>query len=159
MLLAKTNLIELFNKENPLKLENGQSLNRVNVAYQTYGKLNSEGTNVVLVCHALTGNAHAAGIIKENENDPCSKPDMLNKYSKLYKDKTGWWDQMIGPDKPIDTNKYCVICPNILGSCYGTIPFINSGYITAHSRACIPPREPPIINSILLMPSLSIKAF
>ena len=120
MLLAKTNITELFNKENPLKLENGQSLEKVNVAYQTYGKLNSEGTNVVLVCHALTGNAHAAGVITENETDPNSKPDLVNKYGKLYKDKPGWWDHMIGPGKTIDTNKYFVVCPNILGSCYGT---------------------------------------
>lgn len=120
MLLAKTNIVELFNQEDPLKLESGQSLNRVQVAYQTYGKLNSDATNVVLVCHALTGNAHAAGILKENEVDPESKPDLLNKYSKLYKDKAGWWDNLIGPGKAIDTNRYFVVCPNILGSCYGT---------------------------------------
>lgn len=120
MLLAKTNIVELFNQENPLKLESGQSLKKVDVAYQTYGTLNDEGTNVVLICHALTGNAHAAGVLKENETDPNSKPDLLNKYSKLYKDQVGWWDPMIGPGKTIDTNKYFVVCPNILGSCYGT---------------------------------------
>lgn len=120
MLLAKTNIVELFNQDNPLKLDNGHSLEKVNVAYQTYGKLNSDGTNVVLVCHALTGNAHAAGVITENETDPFSKPDLLNKYGKLYKEKPGWWDPMIGPGRTIDTNKYFVVCPNILGSCYGT---------------------------------------
>lgn len=117
---VKTNFIKLFDEKSPLKLENGAQLDEVNVAYQTYGKLNSEGTNAILVCHALTGNAHAAGFLDSLENDNNSKPDLVNKYSKIIKDNPGWWDSLIGPHRTIDTNKYFVICPNILGSCYGT---------------------------------------
>jgi homoserine O-acetyltransferase len=72
------------------------------VAYETYGKLNDVQDNAVLICHALSGNAHVAG-----RNSPDDK-------------KPGWWDVMIGPGKGIDTNKYFVICSNFLGGCSGT---------------------------------------
>ncbi len=87
--------------ENPLELQYGERLEQVAVAYETYGELNSQGDNAILICHALTGSAHAAGIY-ESESVP------------------GWWDPLIGPGKPIDTNKYFVICSNVLGGCYGT---------------------------------------
>lgn len=83
-------------------LESGRMLSPITIAYETYGTLNEEKNNAVLVCHALTGSAHAAGISADNNEN------------------IGWWDSMIGPDKAIDTNKYFVICSNILGSCYGT---------------------------------------
>ncbi len=82
-------------------LESGRILSPVTIAYETYGNLNSEKNNAVLVCHALTGSAHAAGISQDDES-------------------TGWWDEMIGENKPIDTSRYFVICSNILGSCYGS---------------------------------------
>ncbi|MDE7169320.1 MAG: homoserine O-acetyltransferase, partial [Mucispirillum sp.] len=85
-----------------LFLESGRVLSPVAVAYETYGTLNKEKSNAVLVCHALTGSAHAAGL---------TSPDGSGK---------GWWDNMIGPGKAIDTDKYFIICSNILGSCYGT---------------------------------------
>ena len=66
------------------------------ICYETYGKLNKSRDNAVLVCHALTGDQHAAG-----------------KYTEADK-KAGWWDNMIGPGKPIDTNKFFVVCPNNL---------------------------------------------
>ncbi len=74
----------------------------LDVAYETYGQLNEAGDNAVLICHALSGDAHVAGV-----NSPDDR-------------KTGWWDNMIGPGKGIDTNKYFVICSNLLGGCSGT---------------------------------------
>ncbi|UCG39375.1 MAG: alpha/beta fold hydrolase, partial [bacterium] len=86
-----------------LRLQNGTSLTPVNVAYETYGTLSPDRDNAVLVCHALSGDAHAAGYYG---TDPEEKP--------------GWWDILIGPGKPLDTDRYFVICSNFLGSCYGT---------------------------------------
>ena len=73
----------------------------ITVAYETYGTLNDRKDNVIIACHALSGGSHAAGW---HPNDP----------------KPGWWDVMIGPGKAFDTDRYCVICANILGGCYGT---------------------------------------
>ncbi len=117
---AETKIVQLFTNSNPLLLESGESFKRVQAAYQTYGKLNSSGDNAILLCHALTGNAHAAGFIEEEEQDEQSSPDLLNLYSKLYRNKAGWWDALIGEDKLFDTTKYFVVCSNFLGSCYGT---------------------------------------
>jgi len=86
----------------PLTLESGKSLPEYTVAYETYGELNESGDNALLVLHALTGDAHAAG--KNSESDT----------------KLGWWNEMIGPDKAFDTNKYFVISSNILGGCSGS---------------------------------------
>lgn len=85
-----------------LILESGAALRPVTLAYETYGELNSEKNNAVLVLHALTGDAHVAG--RHTEDDP----------------KPGWWDIMVGPGKPIDTDRYYVICSNVLGSCMGS---------------------------------------
>ena len=120
LLNVSTEIVHLYDEEQPLQLESGEYLPEVQVAYQTYGKLNKDGDNAVLVCHALTGNSHVAGILKGEEFDRGSSPDLLNKYSKVYAGKPGWWDPLIGPGKVLDTEKYFVICPNFLGSCYGT---------------------------------------
>jgi homoserine O-acetyltransferase len=85
----------------PLKLECGQSLDDFQIAYATWGELNADQSNAVLVCHALTGDQYVVG-----ENPVTKKP--------------GWWETLLGPGKPIDTNKYFVICANILGGCMGT---------------------------------------
>lgn len=77
------------------------------LVYETYGTLNEEKTNAVLVCHALTGDHHAAGVRKD--------PD-----SGLIDEKPGWWNHIIGPGKAIDTNKFFVICSNCLGACQGS---------------------------------------
>ena len=87
--------------KSPLKLASGKVIEEYNLKYETYGVLNKEKNNAVLICHALSGNHHAAGCYK-NENKP------------------GWWDNMIGPGKPIDTNKLYVVCLNNLGGCHGS---------------------------------------
>jgi homoserine O-acetyltransferase len=100
--LVETKFITLFDDEHPLKLESGEKLSPVTVAYETYGTLNEDGTNAILVCHALTANAHAAGFNSSKDDTP------------------GWWDGLIGEQRAFDTEKYFIVCPNILGSCYGT---------------------------------------
>jgi len=85
----------------PLILESGVSISPVTIAYETYGRLNQDKSNVILVCHALSGDAHAAGY---HEGDT----------------RPGWWEGIIGPGKSLDTERYFVICSNILGGCSGT---------------------------------------
>lgn len=87
---------------NEMCLESGARLGPVTLAYETYGTLNREKSNAILVCHALSGNSHAAGYYSKDDPSP------------------GWWDIMVGPGKGIDTDKYFVICSNILGSCMGS---------------------------------------
>ena len=85
-----------------LILESGDQLDSLEMIFETYGNLNPERTNAILVCHALSGNHHAAG------------------YYKNLDERKGWWDNLIGPGKAIDTNKYFVVSPNNLGGCHGT---------------------------------------
>jgi homoserine O-acetyltransferase len=84
-----------------LELESGEVLSPVTIAYETYGTLNEKKDNAILICHALTGDAHAAGVSKETG-------------------KLGWWEIMIGPGKAFDTDKYFVICSNVIGGCKGS---------------------------------------
>jgi len=84
-----------------LRLDSGFELAPVQVAYETWGELNASRSNAILVVHAFSGDAHAAGISAETG-------------------QTGWWDNMIGPGKAFDTDKYFVICSNVLGGCRGT---------------------------------------
>lgn len=100
--IVQTQTIRIVEAGKPLKLECGESLAPVDVAYETYGELNGPADNAILICHALSGNAHVAGYNSPNEEKP------------------GWWDIMVGPGKAIDTNKYFVICSNFLGGCSGT---------------------------------------
>ncbi|WP_435771677.1 homoserine O-acetyltransferase MetX [Nocardioides sp. SYSU DS0651] len=82
-------------------LRSGATLPGVEIAYETYGELNDRRNNAVLVCHALTGDAHAAGM-------------------HLGAKRRGWWDNLIGPGKPLDTDRFHVVCANLLGGCSGT---------------------------------------
>lgn len=100
--IVETRYARFFESPNPLVLRNGKTLTPVDVAYETYGELNEEKDNAILILHALTGSAHAAGRHSPDDSVP------------------GWWDSMVGPNKAFDTNKYFVVSPNILGSCYGT---------------------------------------
>src|SRR3989440_7111370 len=85
-----------------LPLQRGGQLGPVTLAYETWGTLNAEGDNAVLITHALTGNAHAHDV--EHPDDA----------------KAAWWNLLIGPGRPFDTSRYYVICSNIIGSCYGS---------------------------------------
>ncbi len=98
---VETQRVVLFTEDDPLVLASGEQLAPVEVAYETYGTLAPDASNAVFVCHALTGDAHAAG----HHGDP---------------DRPGWWDTLIGPGKPLDTDRLFVICPNLLGGCRGT---------------------------------------
>jgi homoserine O-acetyltransferase/O-succinyltransferase len=91
----------IINFDGPFQLESGATLPHLEIAYETYGTLNPDGTNAILVCHALTGSAHA-GSGESGVGDE------------------GWWEGIIGKGKGLDTDRYFVICSNILGSCYGT---------------------------------------
>lgn len=87
----------------PLRLRSGRILDRFTLAYETYGNLNADRSNAILICHALSGDSHVAGYHTE---DPDEKP--------------GWWDDAVGPGKMFDTNRYYVICANVIGGCQGS---------------------------------------
>lgn len=91
--------------------DNGETLPDIRLAYETYGTLNAEKSNAILLFHALTGSHHAHGYNN-------SLPEAGDFWQPENHD--GWWDRMIGPGKPLDTNKFFIICANYLGSCYGS---------------------------------------
>jgi len=99
--LVETQRVVLFTEDDPLVLDSGETLFPVEVAYETYGERAADDRNVVVICHALTGDAHAAG----HHGDP---------------ERPGWWDTLIGPGKPVDTDRLFVISSNLLGGCQGT---------------------------------------
>ena len=88
--------------DKPLKLKNGKEISNVNIAYRTYGKLNEDKSNVILICHSLTGDQYVA------ESHPVTGKD-------------GWWDHYVGSGKAIDTDRYFIICSNVIGSCMGSL--------------------------------------
>lgn len=88
----------IYHFSHSFSLSSGGTLESFDLSYETYGKLNQERSNVILVCHALSGNARVS----------------------MIDGQAGWWDDMVGEGKPIDTNKFFVICSNVLGSCYGS---------------------------------------
>jgi homoserine O-acetyltransferase len=96
-----------FGADEPLPLDCGAALGPYSMAYQTYGTLNADKSNLVLVCHALTGDQHVA-----NVHPVTGKP--------------GWWETMVGPGKPIDTNRFFVICPNVIGGCMGSTDMVRA---------------------------------
>ncbi|WP_036257153.1 homoserine O-acetyltransferase MetX [Methylocapsa aurea] len=98
---APHSLVAHFGAEHPLQMDAGISFSPLTIAYQTYGALNADKSNAVLVCHALTGDQHVA-----NDHPITGKP--------------GWWQTMVGPGRPIDTDRYFVISSNVVGGCMGT---------------------------------------
>lgn len=133
--VVETRTVRLFAEDRPLRLVRGGVLPHVDVAFETYGTLNAAKDNAVFVCHALTGDAHAAGF-----HESASRP--------------GWWDNMIGPGRPLDTDRLFVVCPNLLGGCQGTtgpssvnpetgrvygldFPLLDMGdFVTVHRALC-----------------------
>jgi homoserine O-acetyltransferase/O-succinyltransferase len=99
--LVKTQYFSFAEPPEALQLQSGRHLAPVTLAYETYGALNKNKSNAIIVCHALSGDAHAAGF-HEGEKAP------------------GWWDDMIGPGKALDTNLYFIICSNVIGGCMGS---------------------------------------
>ena len=98
---APQSLSHKFRDDQPLRMDSGALIAPLTIAYQTYGQLNADKSNAVLVCHALTGDQHVA-----NEHPVTGK--------------SGWWETMIGPGRPIDTERFFVICTNVVGGCMGT---------------------------------------
>lgn len=91
----------VFGPDKPLRLESGSRLDHVEIAYRTYGSLNAERSNAILVCHALTGDQHVA-----SQHPITGKP--------------GWWTQMVGPGRPLDPTRHFIVCANVIGGCMGT---------------------------------------
>src|ERR1700751_4335650 len=96
-----TSRLALFGPDQPLRLDCGINLSPFQIAYQTCGTLNAARSNAILICHALTLDQHVANV------HPVTG-------------KTGWWEVMVGPGRPIDTDRYFVICPNVIGGCMGS---------------------------------------
>ena len=90
--------VVLFTEDDPMLLDSGGRLDHVDVAYETWGTIDADRGNAVFVCHALTGDSHATGT----------------------PESPGWWETMIGPGRPVDTDRFFVVCPNLLGGCRGT---------------------------------------
>lgn len=102
---------QFFHIHKPFKLDSGESFDSLTLAYETYGTLNNEASNAILVFHALTGSQHAAGINK-----------FVSEAVPYWNDECipGWWDAFIGPGKALDTDRYFVVCANYIGGCYGS---------------------------------------
>lgn len=99
--IVETQYFSFAHASEELELSSGLKLGPITLAYETYGELNADKSNAILICHALSGDAHAAGFHKDDK-------------------KPGWWDGMIGPGKAFDTNAYFVICINVIGGCKGS---------------------------------------
>lgn len=99
--LVSTRTVRLFTADEPLELELGGTLGPIDVAYETYGTLSPSADNAVFICHALTGDAHAAGF-----HEGARRP--------------GWWDNLIGSGRPLDTDRFFVISANLIGGCQGS---------------------------------------
>ena len=100
--LVETQYFTFAEPPNEMRLDCGRTLGPITLAYETYGTLNADRSNAILIEHALSGDAHVAGY--HATDDP----------------KPGWWDSMVGPGKGFDTNKYFVICSNVIGGCRGS---------------------------------------
>ena len=113
--IVEKKLYTFANPPDEMMLECGAKLGPITLAYETYGTLNADKTNAILILHALSGDSHVAGYYTPDDEKP------------------GWWDNMVGPGKGIDTNKYFVVCSNIIGSCMG-----STGPCTINPKTVLP---------------------
>jgi homoserine O-acetyltransferase len=100
--LVKTHSFTFAQPPEEMALESGARLGPITLAYETYGELDARKQNAILICHALSGDAHVAGYHSKNDPQP------------------GWWNNLVGPGRPFDTRKYFIICSNIIGGCQGS---------------------------------------
>jgi len=108
---VETRFFEYHDPERPLELRVGGSLPRFTLAYEMYGRMNEDRSNVILLYHAMTGSQHAAGINHE-------VPGLDGRWTEELHE--GWWNGFVGPEKALDTRHFCVVCANYLGGCYGS---------------------------------------
>jgi len=108
---VRTQFFEFHNPKKPLRLRVGPALERFTLAYEMYGRMNADRSNVILLFHAMTGTQHAAGLNPD-------VPGLNGRWTAELHE--GWWNGFIGPGKALDTRKYCVVCANYLGGCYGS---------------------------------------
>ena len=108
---TETQFFHFHDTKNPLQLRMGPALDRFTLAYEMYGQINADRSNVVLLYHAMTGSQHAAGLNRD-------VPGLNGRWTEEVHE--GWWDGFIGPGKALDTRELCVICANYLGGCYGS---------------------------------------
>jgi len=134
----------VYQENKPFILKSGDELPGFRLVYETYGKLNAERSNAVLICHALSGHHHAAGVYSEDDKKP------------------GWWDSCIGPNKPIDTNKFFVVSLNNLGGCHGSTGPIDTNPETGETYGSKFPAvsvEDWVNSQIMLTDHLGIKKY
>src|SRR5262249_28557676 len=111
---------EFLDLPRPIALDCGRELHPVRVAYETYGKLSPARDNVILVCHALSGDAHAAGFAAAPTAESTRDGFRAEERDAGHGHGLGWWDGMIGPGKAFDTDQFFVVSSNLLGGCRGT---------------------------------------
>ena len=111
---------QFLDLERPLALDCGRILHSIRIAYETYGTLSPAGDNVILVCHALSGDAHAAGYARTPPAESTRDGFGAEERDGSKQRGLGWWDGMIGPGKAFDTNRFFVVSTNLLGGCRGT---------------------------------------
>ncbi|WP_289051541.1 homoserine O-acetyltransferase [uncultured Psychrobacter sp.] len=121
---------QTFHFAEPLTLECNRTLPSFDLIFETYGTLNSDKSNAILICHALSGSHHAAGFHSDDDK------------------KAGWWDNMIGPNKAIDTNQFFVVCVNNIGSCFGSTgpTTINPDVISDEGEAQVYGPDFPLVT-------------
>ncbi|MGO9597842.1 MAG: homoserine O-acetyltransferase MetX [Isosphaeraceae bacterium] len=127
---VQTRFFEYHNPDDPLVLRVGSPLSRFTLAYELYGQMNADRTNVILLFHAMTGSQHAAGV-----NTHVAGLD--GRWTEEVHE--GWWNGFVGPEKALDTRKFCVLCVNYLGGCYGST---GPASINPETGACWGPSFP-----------------
>jgi len=107
---VETRIETIATPQDPFVFRSGASLDHVEIAYERYGELNADASNAILLFHAFSGSQHAAGINPGLPGNPYWTPECV----------PGWWEPFVGPGKALDTDRYCIVCANYLGGCYGS---------------------------------------